>query len=96
MRRQYAKSKAQISFAVTAKLISAVVFVTWIVQFLYFTNPKFPASSHLLCLCSSVCVGHVRKPHCWFSHDVAQIHWAMIMGQMLKTREEKSEIVSTD
>ena len=29
---------------VTAKLISAFVFATWIVQFLYFLNPEFPAS----------------------------------------------------
>ena len=42
-----------------------------IVQFLYFSNPKFQASSHLLCLYSPVCVGPVRKPHCWFSHEVA-------------------------
>ena len=38
MRKQsfaYAKTKAQISFAVIAKLISAFVFVTQIVQFLY-------------------------------------------------------------
>ena len=45
----YAKTKAQISFAVTAKLISAFVFATWIVRFLYFLNPKFPAFSYLLC-----------------------------------------------
>ena len=38
----------QISFAVIAKLISAFVFATRIVQFLYFLNPKFPASSHLV------------------------------------------------
>ena len=54
--------------AVTAKLISAFIFATRIVQFLYFLNPKFPVSSHLLCLYSPVCVGPVRKPHCWFSH----------------------------
>ena len=52
----YAKTKAQISFAVTAKLFSTVVFATRIVQFLFFLNPKFPASSNLLCLYSSVCV----------------------------------------
>ena len=34
--------------AVTAKLISAFVFATQIVQSLYFLNPKFQASSHLL------------------------------------------------
>ena len=32
----YAKTKAQISFAVTAKLISAFVFATRIVQFLFY------------------------------------------------------------
>ena len=39
----HAKTKAQISFA--AKLISAFVFATRIVQFLYFLNPKCQASS---------------------------------------------------
>ena len=65
--------KAQISFAVTMKLITAFVFATLIVQFHYFLNPKLPASSHLLCLYSSACVGPDRKPHCWFSHDVAHV-----------------------
>ena len=55
------KTKVLISFAVTAKLISTFVFTTWIVQFLFFLNLKFPASSNLLCLYSSVCVGPVRK-----------------------------------
>ena len=40
---------------------------------IYFLNLKFPASSHLLCLYSSVCVGPVRRPHCWFSHDEAYV-----------------------
>ena len=66
------KGADQLRSAVTAKLISAFVFATRIVQFLYFINPNFPASSHLLCLYSLVCVGPVRKPHCWFSHEVAQ------------------------
>ena len=56
----YAKTKTQISFAisfaVTAKLISAFVFATQIVQSLYFQNTKFQASSHLLWLYSLVCV----------------------------------------
>ena len=69
------EKKAQISLAVTAKLISAFVFATQIVQFLYFLNPKFPVSNHLLCLYSPVCVGPVRKPHCWFSHEVAQMYY---------------------
>ena len=58
----YAKTKTQISFAVTAKLISAFVFAAWIVQSLFFLNPKFHASSHLLWLYSPVCVGPGRKP----------------------------------
>ena len=47
---------------VTAKLISAFVFATQIVQFLYFLNLKFQASSHLLWQYSPVCVGPGRKP----------------------------------
>ena len=58
----YAKTKTQISFAVTAKLISAFVFATRIVQSLYFLNPKFQASSYLVWLYSLVCVGPGRKP----------------------------------
>ena len=54
--------KTQISFAVTAKLISAFVFATWIVQSLCFQNPKFQVSSHLLWLYSLVCVVPGRKP----------------------------------
>ena len=56
------ETKAQISFAVTAKLISAFVFATWIVQSLYFLNPKFLASSNLLWVYSLVCVRPFRKP----------------------------------
>ena len=57
-----AKTKAQISFVVTAKLISAFVFAIRIVQFLYFLNPTCQASSHLLWLYSPVCVGPGQKP----------------------------------
>ena len=38
---------------------------------LFFLNPKFQASSPLLGLYRSVCVG----PGCWFSHAQAQIHF---------------------
>ena len=48
-------------------------FATWIVQFLYFRNPKFQASSHLLKLYSLVCVGPGEKPERLFSHDAAHI-----------------------
>ena len=42
------KTKTQISFVVTAKLISAFFFATWIEQSLDFLNPKFQASRHFL------------------------------------------------
>ena len=58
----YAKTKTQISFAVTAKLISAFVFTIRIVQSLYFLYPEFQVSSHLLWRYSPVCVGPGQKP----------------------------------
>ena len=58
----YAKTKMLISFAVTAKLISAFVFTTRIVQPIYFLYTKFQASSHLVWLYSLVCVEPGRKP----------------------------------
>ena len=57
----YVKTKTQISFTVTAKLISAFVFATRIVQFLFLFNPKFQASSRFLWLYRSVCVRPGRK-----------------------------------
>ena len=58
------------------QLISAFVFATRIVQFLFYLNPKFQASSSFLCLNRPVCVRPVRKPHCWFSHEKAHmIHY---------------------
>ena len=44
------------------QLISAFVFATRIVQSLFYLNPKFQASSHLLWLYRPVCVGPGRKP----------------------------------
>ena len=44
---EYAKTKTQISFAVTAKLICVFVFATWMVQYLNFLNPKFQVSSYI-------------------------------------------------
>ena len=58
----YAKTKTQISWAVTAQLISAFVFALRIVQSLFLLNPKFQASSHLLLLYSLVCVRLGQKP----------------------------------
>ena len=48
----YAKTKAQISFAVTAKLIRAFVFATRIVQSLYFLNPNFKPLA-IFCGCTA-------------------------------------------
>ena len=31
------------------------------------------SSSSFLCLYRLVCVGPIRKPHCWFSHEAAQM-----------------------
>ena len=87
-----AKTKAQISFAVasrfvvTAKLISAIVFATRIVQFLYFLNPKFPASNHLMCLFSPVCVGPGQNPNCWFSYAQTQ---TVFLQQVFKYVRER-------
>ena len=41
-----------------AQLIKVFIFAAQIVQYLYFLNPKFQASGHLLWLYSPVCVGH--------------------------------------
>ena len=65
----------------TAKLISAFVFATRIVQFLFHLNPKFQVSSLLLCLYRPVCIGPVRKPHCWFSHEVAHMFGSLTFKQ---------------
>ena len=61
----------------------AFVFATRIVQFLLYLNPKFQDSSSFLCLYRPVCVGPVRKPHCWFSHEAAQIICAQILKLVL-------------
>ena len=55
------------------KNISGFVFATRIVQFLFYLNPKFQASSSFLCMYRSVCVGPVRKPHYWFFHKAAHL-----------------------
>ena len=62
----YAKTKVQLSFAVTAKMISAFVFATRIVQFLFFLNRKVQA---LFCACTARFVSDlVGNSNCWFSH----------------------------
>ena len=58
----YAKTKTQISFAVTAKLISIFVFPTWIVQYFFYLNPKFQVTSYIQWFSSPVYVCPSRKP----------------------------------
>ena len=69
----YAKTKTQISFAVTAKLISIFVFATRIVQFFYFLNSKFKASSHIQWLHSPFVSDLVGNPEDRFSQNEAHI-----------------------
>ena len=55
------KTKAQTSFVISAKLISAFVFVTQLVQSLFVLNPKSQAS--IVCFCDwLVCVDLVGNP----------------------------------
>ena len=74
------KKKAQISCAVTAQLISTFVFTAWIVQFLFFLNPKFQASSHLLWVYRPVCVKPGRK-----LRRPVFLHWAQIIQLQIPT-----------
>ena len=67
----YAKTKTQISCAVTAQLISAFVFATQIVQYLLSLNPNFQASSVFLRLYKLVYVVPSRKPEDRFSQVAA-------------------------
>ena len=66
----YAKTKTQISFAVTAKLISAFVFATWILQYIFFLNPNFQVSSNCAARIVSDLVGNSKDR---FSHVAAHI-----------------------
>ena len=51
-------------------------------QSIFFLNPKFQASSHLLLLYSPVCVGPGRKPEDRFSHKEAQM--SMIQVKLVR------------
>ena len=66
MRKQTCRSE-------TAKLISAFVFTVGIVQF-YFLNLKFPASSCLQWLYSTVIFGPGQKSQCWFTRVYIYVH----------------------
>ena len=67
----YAKTKTQISFAVTAKLINAFVFATRIVQYLHFLKPNFKPLA-ILCGCTARFVSDlVGNPEDRFSQNEA-------------------------
>ena len=71
----------------TVKLISAFVFATQIVQFLFFLNPKSQASSLLLCLFRLVCVRPGRKHKLLFSVHEASNNFCIQLGT---SRESES------
>ena len=72
--------------AVTAQLISAFDFIIQKVQSLFFLNPKFQASSHLLWLYSPVCVGPGRKPQRQvFSQRGSYYTFQLMLTQMTAT-----------
>ena len=83
----YAKTKVHIGYAVTAQLISAIVFATRIVQSLFFLNPKFKVSSLFLCLYRSVCVRPGRKPR----RPVFSRRGSFISDRTVKTAVNKKE-----
>ena len=69
---------------VTAKLISAFVFATRIVQFLFFLNPKFQASSLGFCDCRCRFVSDmVGNPEARFSHVAAQFTNVLICAKFM-------------
>ena len=70
------------------KLISAIVFATGIVKFLYFIYPKFPVYVCLLCLYSSVCV----EPIYWFSHDTAHFKVGCFSGTSTGSGANESDL----
>ena len=73
----------------TAKLISAFVFATRIVQFLFYLNPKFQASSSFLSLYRPVCVGPGRKPRRpVFSRRGSYISYSHQVCNKLRSKEE--------
>ena len=64
------KTKVQISCTVTAQLICTFVFISWIVQSLFFLFLKFQTSGLLRPV-------FVKNSICWYSHAKAQISLVM-------------------
>ena len=88
MRKQfaYAKTKTQISFAVTAKLISSFFF-----RYMDSKIPLLSESKVSSMWPSSVLaqLGLCRKPHCWFSHGSL----VYILGDGIKISEDVEELL---
>ena len=79
----YAKKKTQISFAVAAKLISAFVFATQIVQCLYFLILNIKPIA-IFCDCAARFVSDlVRNPEDRFSHNEA--HFVDVQPSLSRT-----------
>ena len=69
----FAKTKPHISCVVTTQLISAFVFAIWLVQSLYFLNPKNFKPLAIFYDCTARFVSDlVGNPEDGFSHDEAQ------------------------
>ena len=93
----YAKTKMQISFAVTAQLISTFVFATRIVQFLFFFNPKRKTSSLFLWFHRPFCVRLGWKP--WrpiFSRHGSYELWQSLKLRRLNTEPEIFEVLQQE
>ena len=67
------KTKTQISFAVTVKLISAFVFATRIVHSFFFLNPKFQPLAIFCGYTGRFVWDLVGNPEDQFSHNEAQM-----------------------
>ena len=64
------KPKAQISYAVTAQLISTFDFVTRILQFLSYLNPKFKDNPASLAVQSGLCQTWSETPINHLTNDM--------------------------
>ena len=81
----WAKTKAQISFTVTVKLISAFVFACRIVQFHCFLNLKILAFAMFISCTGRFVSDLVRNPEDWFSHEGAHLS---VCIRLIKDRQE--------
>ena len=81
--------------SVTAQLISAFVCATQILLSLFFLDPKFQASSHLLWLYSPVCVGPGRKPRRPVFSQRGSFHYHRLIQPSASSRIERNQRISS-